>query len=71
MGTQQETVMRKTVLTAVIAGLVGLSAGVWLKSTVLATAAMVQAQPAMAITPFELMRSAPRNLPATEVSDYM
>ena len=63
--------MRAIVLTAVVAGFVGMSAGVWLKSTVLANAAEISARPAAAISVDELMRNVSPNLPATVVADYM
>ena len=63
--------MRAIMLTAVVAGSVGLSAGVWLKSTVLASAATMQAQPATTISPEELMRAVPKDLPITEVVDLI
>ena len=62
--------MRAIMLTAVVAGSVGLSAGVWLKSTVLASAATMQMQP-VTISPEELMRAVPKDLPITEVVDLI
>ncbi len=64
--------MRAIVLTAIVAGFGGLSAGVWLKSTVLATAATAAViEPAATISVFEMMHNAPRDLPVTAVADYM
>lgn len=61
--------MRAIVLTAVVAGFVGLSAGVWLKSTVLASASPVDHALAATVSPSDLMHSAPRDLPVTVVQD--
>ncbi len=61
--------MRAIVLTAVIAGVVGMSAGIWLKSTVLASAGVIAMQPAAAMSPLEMMRAAPRDLPVIEIID--
>ena len=60
--------MHAIVLTAVIASCLGLSAGIWLKSTVLATASSRPAQPA-AIVPHDLMRAAPSNLAVVQVTE--
>lgn len=61
--------MRVIVLTAAIAGFVGLTAGIWLKSTILASAAVAHAQPAALMLPHDMMRAAPANLPVTQVVD--
>ena len=60
--------MRAIVVTAVVAGCLGLSAGIWLKSTVLATAGSLPAQIA-AMMPHDLMRAAPANLPVIDVCE--
>jgi len=60
--------MRAIVVTAVVAGCIGLSAGIWLKSTVLATAASVPTQ-AAAMLPHDMMRAAPADLPVVQVTE--
>jgi hypothetical protein len=62
--------MRKIMLTAVIAGFAGLSAGVWLKSNMMATAAAMPVQVAT-ISPEEITRNLPGSLPVAEVVDHM
>ncbi len=61
--------MRAIVLTAVVAGVVGMSSGIWLKSTVLASADAVAMQPTAAMQPLEMMRAAPKDLPVIEVTE--
>lgn len=61
--------MRANVLTAVVAGFIGLSAGVWLKSTVLATASSADRVVAATVSPSDLMHSASKDLPVTVVQD--
>lgn len=62
--------MRKIMLTAVIAGFAGLSAGVWLKSNIMTTAAAMPMQ-SVTISPEEITRNLPGTLPVAEAVDHM
>jgi hypothetical protein len=62
-------VMRAIMLTAVVAGCIGLSAGIWLKSTVLATAAAPVATPQTVMSPHDLMQTLTGNALAVEVAE--
>ncbi|MBM3528136.1 MAG: hypothetical protein FJX62_08590 [Alphaproteobacteria bacterium] len=63
--------MRTFVLTAVTAGFVGLSAGVWLKSTVLATAAAAPQPSTVTISIDDLMRGVPADMPMAGTVDMV
>jgi hypothetical protein len=61
--------MRTIMLTAVVAGCIGVSAGIWLKSTVLATAAAPMAAPMTAMSPHDLMHARPGSAMAVEIAE--